>query len=284
MSCPILFRLGRLVVKNNVLKVFFKHSILLLGLVVFVFFSETAVAQFDIPPKPAGKKEQSAVYDYSKLLNASQKNALETKLTGYAASTSTQIVVVIIATSNNEDLSLLGARWGQKWGIGQAKEDNGILILLAKEDRKIDINTGYGIEYRMTDRMTERIINRVIIPQFKQNNYYEGLDQGTDAIFQALTGEFKETRDFNDGISAQQIMTIVFIFFIIILILRRRNKGGGKNNRSGSGGSLLDIIILSNMGRTGGFGGGGGSFGGGGGFGGGFGGGGFGGGGASGSW
>ncbi len=241
------------------------------------------MAQFDVPPKPDRQKEQTAVFDYSKLLTDSQKNALETKLLSYADSTSTQIVIVIINTSNNEDLGLLGARWGQKWGIGQANEDNGILILLAKEDRNIDINTGYGIEYRMTDRMTERIINQVIIPQFKQNNYYEGLDQGTDAIFQVLNGEFEENREFNDGFSIQQMVLFFFIFFIIILILRRRNKGGGKNNGNRGGGSLLDIIILSNMGRTGGFGSGG-SFGGGGGFGGGFGGGGFGGGGASGSW
>lgn len=244
--------------------------------------TETVVAQFDIPPKPA-KKEQKAVYDYSNLLTESQKNALERKLTGYADSTSTQLVIAIINTSNGEDLGLLGAKWGQEWGIGQANEDNGIFILLAKEDRTIDINTGYGIEYRMTDRMTERIINQVIIPQFKQNNYYAGLDQGTDAIFLALNGEFRENRDVNDGNTIRKSLLLFFVFLVILFVLSSRNKGNGKNNKGRRRGSLLDIIILSNMGRTGGFGSGG-SFGGGGGFGGGFGGGGFGGGGASGSW
>ncbi|MAK36753.1 MAG: methanol dehydrogenase, partial [Flavobacteriaceae bacterium] len=161
---------------------------------------------------------------------------------------------------------------------GQADEDNGILIILAKEDRKIDINTGYGIEYRVSDRTAEKIINQIMIPEFKSGNFYSGLDKGTDALFYALNGEFKEDRDFSKKNDNSRFVFLIIIFIIIIILLRNR---GGK----GGGGSLLDVIILSNMGRTGGFGGGG-SFGGGssGGFGGGFGGGGFGGGGASGGW
>ncbi len=243
----------------------------------------SSFAQFTIPPKLSKQSEQTSIYDGAQIFTASQRNALEKKLIGYADSTSTQIVIATVKNLNGDDISMVGAKWAQSWGVGQAEKDNGIFILLSKEDRQIDINTGYGIEYRMTDRMTERIINRVIIPQFKQNNYYAGLDQGTDAIFKALQAEFEEERTFNDGSSLKLITHILIIFFIIIIILRRRNKGRGKNNGGKGGGSLLDVIILSNMGRTGGFGSGG-SFGGGGGFGGGFGGGGFGGGGASGSW
>ncbi|MAN58408.1 MAG: methanol dehydrogenase [Flavobacteriaceae bacterium] len=255
--------------------------LLLLGC---LFLSELTFAQFDIPPKPTKQSAQTSLYDYIDLLNANQQQALKEKLLRYADSTSTQIVVAIIGSTNGEDISFLGARWGQEWGIGQADEDNGILVILAKDDRKIDINTGYGIEYRVTDLMAERIINRIMVPQFKNGNFYEGLDQGADALFAALNGEFKEERDFskkeNNG---EGFFALAFIIFIIILIiLRNRNNRGGK----GGGGSLLDIIILSSMGRTGGFGGGssGGGFSGGGGFGGGFGGGGFGGGGASGGW
>ncbi len=171
---------------------------------------------------------------------------------------------------------------GQKWGIGQGGEDNGIVITLAKDDRKVDINTGYGIEYRVTDLMAERIINRIMIPEFKTGNYYSGLDKGSDAIFAALKGEFKEERDFGKKEGIKIPFFIIFIFIIIIFALIRK---GGKGGKGGGGGGLLDIIVLSSLGR-GGFGGGGGSFGGGGGggFGGGFGGGGFGGGGASGGW
>lgn len=245
---------------------------------IATFFSENLRAQFDIPPTPT---IQEGVYDYIELLSTSQRQALKSKLKNYADTTSTQIVVAIIGSTQGEDISLLGARWGHAWGVGQEKEDNGIFIILAKEDRTIDINTGYGIEYRITDLMAERIINRVMIPEFKSGNYYAGLDKGTNAIFAALNGEFTEERNFDDKFPFETIILIFIIFIIIIIVFS--NKRGGRGG--GGTGSLLDVIILSNMGRTGGYSGG--SFGGGssgGGFGGGFGGGGFGGGGASGSW
>lgn len=267
-----------------------KHMICLLA--AFICFSNLVSAQFDIPPKP---EIETSVYDDINLLSASQKNDLEQKLIRYADSTSSQIVVAIISSTNDDDISLVGAKWGHDWGIGQADEDNGILILLAKDDREIDINTGYGMEYRLTDILAERIINRIIIPEFKSGDYYAGLDKGTDAIFQVLNGEFKA--DPSSSNSAQFpvglviFLIIVFIIFLIAISNHRRGKGGGgnKGNRSDSR-DIIEAIIFSNMGRgsygsgSGGFGGSsGGSFGGGG-FSGGFGGGGFGGGGASGSW
>jgi len=142
--------------------------------------------------------------------------------------------------------------------------------------------------------MSRRIIQNVIIPQFKQDNYYGGLNAGADAIFKVLNGEFREERSFDSsgGFSIGPFLPFI-IFFIILIIISRKNRHGGGHNggrRHRSGMDLRDIIILSNMGRSsgsggfggGGFGGGGGGFSGG--FGGGFGGGGFGGGGASGGW
>jgi uncharacterized protein len=254
-------------------------------LIAIAFCIQSVSAQFDVPPKPELAK-QTSVYDYINLLSPTQESALKSKLKRYADSTSTQIVCIIIGSTNGEDISMLGAEWGQKWGIGQKGEDNGVVIILAKDDRKVDINTGYGIEYRITDLMSERIINRIMIPEFKAENYYAGLDKGSDAIFAALKGEFKEDRDFGKKDGKPIPFFIIFIFIIIIIALMRKGGRGGKGGR-GRGSSLLDIIVLSSLGR-GGFGGGGGSFGGGGfgggGFGGGFGGGGFGGGGASGGW
>ncbi len=246
------------------------------------------IAQFQIPEKP---KLQTSVYDYVELLPDHQEKALEQKLIRYSDSTSTQIVVAIIQSTQGEDINYLGAQWGHKWGIGQDGKDNGVLVLLARGDRRIAINTGYGVEGKLTDALSKRIIQNVIIPQFKQDNYYGGLNDGADAIFKVLNGEFQEERTF-DGDNGFPFGTIlpIIIFFIILIILSNRNKrnrGGGGGKRS-SGLDLWDIIILSNMGRSGSSGGGFGSggFGGGGsgGFGGGFGGGGFGGGGASGGW
>ena len=259
------------------------------GRIFLVFFLCTSFiwGQFNIPEKPT---KETSVYDYVNLLQASQKSALEQKLIRYADSTSTQIVVAIISSTEGENINFLGAQWGQKWGIGQADKDNGILVLLAKDDRRIAINTGYGVESTLTDLMSKRIIESVIIPEFKNGDYYGGLDKGADAIFQVLTGQFKEDRTFNDnqGFPIKALLPII-IFIVILIILSRKNR----NNRGGRGGrdsgfDIWDIIILSNMGRggyrgssKGGFGSGG--FGSGG-FGGGFGGGGFGGGGASGGW
>ncbi|NND79613.1 MAG: TPM domain-containing protein [Maribacter sp.] len=256
-----------------------------------LFWCSLSFAQFQIPEKP---QLETSVYDYINLLPESQEKNLEQKLIRYSDSTSTQIVMAIISSTEGENINYLGAQWGQKWGIGQEGKDNGILVLLAKDDRRIAINTGYGVEGSLTDAMSRRIIENVIIPQFKQDDYYGGLNKGADAIFQVLNGEFKEERSFDDnqGFPFEALLPII-IFIVILIILssrNRRNKGGRGGGRK-SGLDLWDIIILSNMGR-GGFGGGGsrggfgsgGSFGGGGGFGGGFGGGGFGGGGASGGW
>ena len=255
---------------------------------VLWLISTSCIAQFTIPEKPA---LETSLYDYIDLLGPSEKNALEQKLIRYADSTSTQIVVAIIESTEGENINFLGAQWGQAWGIGQANEDNGILVLLARGDRRIAINTGYGIESTLTDGLSRRIIENVIIPEFKKGDYYAGLDRGADAIFEVLTGQFKEDRSFDrKGRFPFGAILPIVIFIIIMIILASRNRRGGGGRRGGrkKGLDIWDIIILSNMGRGGYRGRSGGGFGsgsfGGGGFSGGFGGGGFGGGGASGGW
>ncbi|WP_431136982.1 TPM domain-containing protein [Psychroserpens mesophilus] len=254
-------------------------------------YSQTIFAQFDIPQIP---KEQTSVYDYVNLLSASEKSNLEQKLIRYSDTTSTQIVVAIIATTKGENIGLLAPKWAHKWGVGQAKEDNGVFVLLARDDRKIWISPGYGVEDRLTAGVTGELVRNVIIPEFKKGDYYEGLNRGADAIFEVLTGAYQGTRKTNSGNSFPiGFFFFLFIVFMIFIIAISKNRRGGGNNGKGgrrSGTSILDAIILSNMGRgnysgrSGGFGGSsGGSFGGGG-FGGGFGGGGFSGGGAGGSW
>ena len=252
---------------------------------LFLFVANFTLAQYKIPEKP---QLQTSVYDYTKLLSTTEKNSLERKLISYSDSTSTQIVIAIIPSTEGENITFLGAEWGHKWGLGQKGKDNGILILLAKNDRKIAINTGYGVEGRLPDITAHQIINNVIIPEFKTGSYYNGLNYGADAIFSALKGEFKEDRNLTKFRLESFLPFIVFFIIILILINKKRNNGGNNGGNRSTGIDLLDIIILSNLGRggsSGGFGGGG-SFGGGstGGFGGGFGGGGFGGGGASGGW
>lgn len=237
-----------------------------------------------IPPVPA---LQTAVYDKADMLTPAQENALKEKLIRYADSTSTQIVIVTIPSLEGRNINFFAAQWAHKWGIGQKGKDNGVLILVAKKDRKLAIQVGYGMEHLLTDAMSRRIIELVIVPYFKQGDYYGGLDAGTSAIIKVMAGEYTNDNPAGGDGENDWVPLLVFIlFFIIFLIIIIRNKGGGS---SGSGGREVifgepPVIILHRGGR-GGFGGfgGGGSFGGGG-FGGGFGGGGFGGGGASGGW
>jgi uncharacterized protein len=264
------------------------NSSLFFKLLVCFFITQIGFAQFTIPEKPTF---QTSVYDYAKVLSASEKAQLEEKLIKYADSTTTQIVVVTIETLKGEDIGILTPKWGQEWGIGGTKkEDNGVLILLAKAERKIWISPGYGLEDRLTAGIGGEITRNIIIPEFKAGSYYSGLDKGTDALFNVFSGKYKGERKKATKEKGFPFLPFIIII-VIILVLVSKNKGGGSGgnsgNRGGRGIGLLDVILLSSLGsgRGGGFGGGssGGGFGGGG-FGGGFGGGGFSGGGSGGGW
>jgi len=272
-----------------------KNTISLLAILFCSCFLFTIHAQYNIPKKP---KFIPPVIDNTQTLQKHEYKALYDKLRNYSDSTSTEIIVVIIPTTQGENIGLLTPKWGQKWEIGQKDEDNGVFILLAKEDRKIWISPGYGVEDRLTAGIVGEITRNTIIPEFKKGSYYEGLNKGTDAIFQVLDGAYQRSDQSKSTHFPFEVFIFLFIIFIIFIIAISKSRGGGN---SGNGGnrknddarSILEAIILSNMGRgsysrrssSGGFGGGfGGSSSGGGGFGGFGGGGGFSGGGAGGSW
>ncbi|MGH1383625.1 TPM domain-containing protein [Kordia sp.] len=262
------------------------HTLIFL---IGLFFLNVSHAQYDIPPKPT-KANPDAVYDYAGLLSKGEKASLEHKLIKYSDTTSTQIVVVIIESLKGESIGMLTPKWGHEWGIGQKGKDNGVIILLAKNERKIWISPGYGAENELTAGIVGQITRNRIIPFFKKGDYYGGLNAGVDSIIEVLAGEFTGSRKGSSKSTPVGVVFFLVIFFIVLVsILGNNKRNGGGNNGSGgrrsTGSDLLDIIILSNLGK-GSFGGGGSSGGGfgGGGFGGGFGGGGFSGGGAGGSW
>ncbi len=259
----------------------------ILFFVLVLFNVSNTFAQFTIPEKPSF---QTSVYDYANVLSSDEKAQLEEKLIRYSDSTTTQIVVITIESLKGEDIGILTPKWGQTWGIGGTeKNDNGVIILLAKAERKIWISAGYGLEDRLTAGIGGEITRNIIIPEFKAGSYYKGLDKGADALFDVFKGKYKGERKKSKGKNFPVLPLIIIIVIILVLASKNKRGGGGSSGNSGSGGpSLLDVIILSNLGRGGGFGGGSGGFGGGssggGGFGGGFGGGGFSGGGSGGSW
>lgn len=264
-----------------------KNKLPLLLLICFLVFSHWGFAQREVPPRPSN---QSSVYDAADVLTADEEQRLESKLINYADTTSTQIVIATIESLEGEYIGMYATNWAHEWGIGQEQEDNGLLILLSKNDRKIWITTGYGLEEYLTDARSKDIIDNFILPEFRNDNYYAGLDKGTTAIFQVLDGTFKgspQRKQSSEGIPVSFLILGIFFLIFLVSLSSKNKRGGGPGSKSGRAPSLLDMIVLSSLGRGGfGSGGGGGGFGGGGGggFGGGFGGGGFGGGGAGGSW
>jgi uncharacterized protein len=261
----------------------YKGVMKILWVFIALFSFLTSFAQFEIPKKP---DFQTSVYDYANLLSAEEKTQLEEKLIRYSDSTSTQIIVATATTINGEDIGILTPKWAQEWGIGQAKEDNGVFILVAQKERKIWISPGYGLEDRLTAGIGGEITRNIIVPEFKAGSYYKGLDKGADALFDVFKGKYKGERKQTKKGNNIPILPILIIVLLLIFIAIKNKNNNGNNGNSGGGMSLTDIILLSSLGRSGGFVGGGfgGGSSGGGGFGGGFGGGGFSGGGSGGGW
>jgi uncharacterized protein len=235
----------------------------------------------DLPQRPTPVK---FVNDYTNTLTAEQIQGLEDKLFNLAKNTSTEIVVVLIHTTKGVTISDYNVDLFRKWEVGSKKNNNGVILLIAKDDHKLDISVGYGLEGALTDATSLSIIEDVIVPKFKGDDYYRGVSDGVDAIVQATQGKYNDRRDPSQskGGSGSFIMIIFFVIIILFLMSRRGGGGGGAYmSRRGQRG-IADAIFWNTV-LGGGGGGGGWSGGGGGGFGS-FGGGSSGGGGASGSW
>lgn len=233
------------------------------------------------------------VNDYTNTLNSTQVQELERKLLAFEDSTSIQIAVVVMNTIGDYDIADYAVRLGQKWGVGNKKYNNGILLLVALGDRAVTIQTGYGIEGAVPDAIAYRIIENEIKPAFRQRDYYAGIDRATSALISYTKGEYRsDPSDRTQGQPSGGGILKIIIFVVIVIIVLAARKGGGGGNGGGrviGGRGANDLIwwtLLNGMLGGGGRGGSsGGDFGGGGGGGfGGFGGGGFGGGGASGRW
>jgi len=260
---------------------------LLIVLITSIFMLNVSAQDFPAAPK-------RLVSDYTNTLNSMQVQALEDKLLTFEDSTSTQIAVVVMNTTGDYDIADYAVRLAQKWGVGNKKYNNGIMLLVALGDRAVTIQTGYGLEGAVPDAIAYRIIENEIKPAFKQGDYYTGLDKATNALIAYSKGEYKnEGRDQQTPAGGGNLLKIIIFIVVVIVILAASKGGGGNNNKGGGrviGGKGSNDLFwwtllngaLGGGGRSsgGGFGDSGGGFGG---FGG-FGGGGFGGGGASGRW
>jgi uncharacterized protein len=271
---------------------------LLLLLALVAFFANPASAQTF--PELTGR-----VVDQADLLTPAQEADLTAKSADLEAKTGRQFVVVTVNSLEGHDIEDYGYRLGRTWAIGQKEVDNGAILLVAPNEKKVRIEVGYGAEGYLTDIVSGRIIRNDILPKFREGDMAGGIVAGANAIVgimslppaeaaeRAAAAAQQEKARAEQGPGILPVLFIVIIFFVIIASIARRASGRGYRSRRHGGISPwvvlwgLDAISRGSRGGGGGGGWGGGGFGGGGGGGfGGFsgGGGGFGGGGASGGW
>ena len=228
------------------------------------------------------------VVDQARLLSPEREAELTEKLAALERDTTDQVVVVTVDSLQGREIEDYGYQLGRAWGIGQKEGDNGVLLLVAPNEKKVRIEVGYGVEGVMTDALAALIIHDQILPAFRNGGFERGIEQGTDAIIAQLRLDPVEAKARAAKAAAPEaekpvipivVIAVIFFFLFISMI------GRGRGRRGGADGILLwlaaEALSSGSRGR-GGWGGGGGFGGGGGGFGGG--GGGFGGGGASGGW
>lgn len=202
------------------------------------------------------------VNDYGSMISAPVKAELEAKLQQFEAAESTQIVILTIPSLQGDPIENFSIRAVEAWKIGQKDTDNGVLLIVSRDDRKVRIEVGYGLEGRLTDLLAGRIINDEIVPAFKSRQYDAGFTRGVDAIIAAVHGEYKaKPVKKGDKTSFPLLFSILFLIYLISQIFRGHR--GGPMASGVPGGGFYGGGFGGGSGG-GGFGGGGGGFGGGG--------------------
>ncbi|MDX1548775.1 MAG: TPM domain-containing protein [Rhodothermales bacterium] len=217
------------------------------------------------------------VTDRADLLTPSEEQALTDRLRGYADTTSTQIVVVTLPDLGGQDIGAYATELGQRWGVGQEGKDNGAVILVARDERKVFIATGYGLEGAIPDAVAARIVRSILTPSFRAGEFYGGLSRAADALMLAARGEFTAeavdpARPGGADIAPARLFVLLMILCFRVSGIRggRGGGGGGRHYRRHGG---PPVIIWGGGGSGGGgfsgggfggFSGGGGGFGGGG--------------------
>ena len=172
-------------------------------------------------PAPVGY-----INDFAGIL--SNASYLEQQIIAFEQETSNEISIVAVDTLQDETIEEYAVRLFEKWQIGKADKDNGILLLIAPNERQVRIEVGYGLEGALPDSLADLIIQKEILPAFKRGDYQAGAEAGLLAIMQVIKGEYQAEQKTAQW---QEILAslIPFLIFIILIILLSR-KGKGKNN------------------------------------------------------
>jgi len=213
------------------------------------------------------------VNDYARILEPDQATALENNLAAIESSTTAQFALLTIPSLEGEPLEDFSLQVVEAWKLGQKGKDNGLLMLVAVEDRAVRIEVGYGLEGTLPDGKCGTIIRQVIVPEFRKGNYYTGISKAFQVMGQALAGDpsqikLLESREAEKGHSSGlgTFFIVLILFFLVAKILSPCRKGRWYSSRPGGGWRSFGTGGFSGGGggSPGGFSGGGGSFGGGG--------------------
>lgn len=212
------------------------------------------------------------VVDQAGILDARVEQEMTDKLTAHEQASSNQVVVATVGTLEGFTIEDYGYRLGRHWGIGQSDRDNGVLLIVAPNERKVRIEVGYGLEGDLPDALAHRIIQDEILPAFRAGQMEQGVVRGGNAILAAINGAYVgKPEASSDGNDVDEVIRILFIMFwcacffgILILNIRRGLRGEG-GFHPGTGGGHRGGFSSSGGFSGGGFSGGGGGFGGGGG-------------------
>ena len=261
--------------KNTILLL---NSLFLVLLPFQLLFGQSDIPEAPIPPRLYNNLSVS----YANLLTEGEALDLEKRLVAFADSTSNQIVVVIVDDLAGYEPWDFAARLGDKWKVGNEKEDNGIVLLIkptgGKGERKTFIATGRGLEGAIPDYTCNEIVNNELLPNFKNGNYYQGIIDALTVLESLSKGEYNSDQYAKKNQKKDSIVRVLFVLLfigiVIIVIIKNKRGGPGGGFTMGAAG-----LFFGGGHHGGGFGGGssGGGFGG-------FGGGSFGGGGSGGSW
>jgi uncharacterized protein len=172
------------------------------------------VSAFVLPEKPTGY-----VNDYANVLQADTKSQLEEILRAYSASTTNEIAVVTVPDLGGDTVERYAVKLFELWKIGNAKNDNGVLLLVALQDRKVRIEVGYGLEGALPDITAKSIIDTQITPAFKQGDYALGILQGVRAITEATRGEYVATEKATKSFDLNTIEFILIAGFFVLEFL-----------------------------------------------------------------
>ena len=199
------------------------------------------------------ERSSTIVTDYTNTLSTGERDALEQQLVAFNDSTSTQIAIVILSSVGNYDISEYAVQLYNKWGIGQKEKNNGVLILVARDDRKVFIATGYGIEGVLPDALCKRIVNNDILPAFKAGQYYEGLAAAVNSIEGIVKGEYTADQYMNQKDKSFPwfgLLLMVFIFIMIIFSKIRSTRNYARRNNLGFWAAWALLNAAMNRGRS----------------------------------